>query len=489
MRVVLRALALAVVTAFALSACGGATSASGGLPPDLSPESGGGSSSNYIQHIVLVIQENRTFDNFFSTFPGANGTTFGCMEPPSGETLRRRRHTSSGCPSGDQYVLLTKANLAEPCDWSHSYRNYLTDYDDGNMDGFGLEGGGKKCPGKVGTKVYQYVDPKQIAPYWSMAEQYVLGDDMFQTQGSGSFTAHQDLIAGATFINHSRSKSLVDFPSHMPWGCDAPPGTKTSILFWTGTKIEDQYHKGPFPCSKDYPNYGSDGYETLRDLLDAQSVSWTYYSPPVKDPVNTGELWNAFDSIAPVRYGPEWKTNIKKPKAFFNDIEKGELPAVSWVIPDNPDSDHPTMHDDGPSWVANVVNAVGESSYWDTTAIVVVWDDWGGFYDHVKPPLFDHAGGLGFRVPMIVISPYARETYPSTPGYISHTPYEFGSILKFIENTFNLGSLGTTDRRATSIVDCFDFTQPPRKFTEINSTYSRSYFLHKPYSYQPNDSE
>ena len=227
-------------------------------------------------------------------------------------------------------------------------------------------------------------------------------------------------------------------------------------------------------------------YATLRDLLDAKSDSWAYYSPPVE---NTGKLWNAFEAIKAVRYGPEWRTNIREPNAFFNDVTKGRLPTVSWIVPDNPDSDHPTVHDTGPSWVASIVNAVGESPYWDTTAVIVVWDDWGGFYDHVKPPFFDHWGGLGFRVPLIVISPYARETHPGTPGYISHTRYEFGSILKFIENARGLGSLGTTDRRANSIVDCFDFTRAPRPFTKIKAPYSREYFLHQPYSHQPVDSE
>jgi len=129
------------------------------------------------------------------------------------------------------------------------------------------------------------------------------------------------------------------------------------------------------------------------------------------------------------------------------------------------------------------------SSYWQSTAIIVVWDDWGGFFDHVPPPFFDHWGGVGFRVPMIVISPYARETYPGQPGYISHTQYEFGSILKFIENVWGLGSLGTTDARATSIVDCFDFTQAPRSFTTIPSSYSKSYFLHRPPSNEPVDTQ
>ncbi len=120
---------------------------------------------------------------------------------------------------------------------------------------------------------------------------------------------------------------------------------------------------------------------------------------------------------------------------------------------------------------------------------MIVWDDWGGFYDNWAPPSFDHWGGLGFRVPMIVVSPYARETQKGTPGYISHTQYEFGSILKFVEETFNLGSLHTTDARATSISDCFDFSQSPRKFQQIPSSRSKDFFLHERPSGLPVDPE
>ena len=139
--------------------------------------------------------------------------------------------------------------------------------------------------------------------------------------------------------------------------------------------------------------------------------------------------------------------------------------------------------------MASVVNAVGKSQYWNSCAIIVVWDDWGGFYDHKKPPFFDNWGGLGFRVPMLIVSPYARMTSSSQPGYISHTQYEFGSILKFIENVFNLGRLGTTDTRANSIGDSFDFSQPPRTFIAIPSSRDRTYFEHQKPSYQPVDSE
>lgn len=131
---------------------------------------------------------------------------------------------------------------------------------------------------------------------------------------------------------------------------------------------------------------------------------------------------------------------------------------MSWVTPSKLDSDHPADHSDlGPSWVASVVNAIGESSYWPSTAIIVLWDDWGGWYDNVAPPQVNYTS-LGYRVPTIVISPYAK------PHSISHTEYNFGSILKFIEQNFGLGSLGTTDASANSMADVFDFTQPPIAF-------------------------
>ncbi len=455
------------------------TERSGGAQGDKAQRhTGSGGSSQYIQHVVIVIQENRSFDNLFAMFPGADGATGGCMKG-SDSAPRSQTTGSHGCPSGDQWVPLTEEDLAEPCDWAHGRHNFLTDYDGGAMDEFGTEGGGNKCPGQGGKKTYVYTNPSEIAPYWTIAEQYVLADHMFQTQGSGSFTAHQDLIAGGTILNASKTRSVVDFPTSMPWGCDnTDPKTVTSLLVWEHHTVKGTFDGGPFPCFS---------YATLRNLLDAKKVSWSYYSPP--EPHGTGGLWNAFDAIDAVRNGPEWATNIENSTKLLTDISGGSLASVAWVVPDDNNSDHPSVtHDLGPSWVASIVNAVGESSYWDTTAVIVVWDDWGGFYDNEKPPFFDHWGGLGFRVPMLIVSPYAKMG-KSSQGYISHTPYEFGSILKFVEDVWGLGHLGTTDTRATSIVDSFDFTQAPRKFTPIASSYSRAYFLHQKPSYKPVDSE
>jgi phospholipase C len=444
------------------------TSHNTALPFSIQPNNGLGA----IKHVIIIVQENRSFDNLFATFPGADGTRWGHME-------------------GRGPIKLREAGLTEKCDFGHSYKGFLKDYDGGKMNGFNLEGGSKQCPGPAGTGPYQYVNPSQITPYWFMAQQYVLADHTFQTQGSGSFSAHQDLIRGATTIDQAQRKSLVDYPTGRPWGCDnKASGTKTSLLVWTGSQIKYEYLDGPFPCTSKFPGSGS-YYTTVRDLLDAKSITWKYYSPPV---YGSGGYWNAFDMIAAVRYGPEWGTNVttKSPfeKQIFTDISNGTLPQVSWVIPDAGNSDHPGNNDSGPSWVASVVNAIGESSYWDSCAIIVTWDDWGGFYDHVAPPKpFDHWGGLGFRVPMLIVSPYARQTSKSQPGYISHTQYEFGSILKFVEDIWGLGRLGTTDRRANSIVDSFDFMQPPRNFQKIPSSHSQEYFLRQPPSYRPVDTE
>jgi phospholipase C len=402
----------------------------------------------YIKHVVILVQENRSFDNLFATYPGADGATKG------------RTHTG-------EVVPLTKAHLVDPLDIIHSWQTFVTEYDGGKMDGFDLIHYSNGDP--AGLFPYQYVDPSEIQPYWAMAAQYVLADHLFERQSSGSFVGHQDLIAGGTTIGPGQS--IVNDPTKQPWGCDAPANTKTSLLTSDGQLLID---KGPFPCLK---------YRTMRDTLNAKKVAWKYYAPPFTYR-SGGYIWTAFDAIKAVRYGPEWKANVSSPSTnIFSDISNNKLAAVSWVIPDRLDSDHPGPGaSGGPSWVAQVVNALGESPYWNSTAIFVTWDDWGGFYDHVKPRQLDYQG-LGFRVPMLVVSPYVHR------GSISHTNYEFGSILKFIERNWGLAQLGTSDKRATSVGDVFDFTKPPRKFIAIPTQHSREYFLNKRPSELPVDDE
>jgi phospholipase C len=424
-----------------------------------------------IQHVIIIIQENRSFDNLFATFPGADGTKTGLAKCA----------VSAKCPNGYTTVPL-KAVKLDNYDLPHGHGDFLTEYDGGKMDGFNQVGlGGQAQDGPAKLYAYQYVKPSEIEPYWTMARRYALADHMFQTQGSGSFVGHQDLIAGSTSL--TADKAITDDPDNQIWGCDSAPGTTTSLLTKSG---KYEHGLGPFPCLN---------YTTIRDLLDAAQISWKYYEPSFPGtnlPGTTAWIWSAFDAIRAVRYGPEWGVNVNGPTSspetsIFTDISNGTLPAVSWLIPDNQNSDHPddpkaAFPDTGPSWVAQVVNAVGTSSAWKTTAIVVIWDDWGGFFDHEKPPQLDYQG-LGFRVPMIVISPYARA------GYVSHTQYEPASILRFIETNWGLGQMGVNDKRATGIGGTLDLTKPPRAFQKIPAKYSKDFFLREKPSNRPVDDE
>jgi phospholipase C len=465
-----------------LAACnGGAPSSSLGTRPYLLPGSESTSGSP-IKHIVLIVQENRTFNNLFATFPGATGTTVG-EELVHGKTKQ---------------IKLAEKPLEDKTDLAHAYTAFLTAFNSGKMNGFNRILPEAGIP--EGALPYQYVRPSDIVPYWTLASTYALANAMFATQGSESFPAHQDLIRGGTAIDSSESM-INDIPnSSQAWGCDSPYGTKTALI---STKLKLRMDFGPFPCTDDFPSSGSN-YRTLRDLFDGASpaITWKYYTPALGD---RGGIWSAFDVIYSIRYGPEWTANVISPqKTILTDIPDGKLAQMSWVVPDNADSDHPgSASDYGPSWVASIVNAIGESQYWNSTAIIVLWDDWGGFYDPVLPlctsgsPCRDNQGGPGFRVPMIVISPYAPLNQSSQPGYISNEIYSFGSVVRFIEDTFGLGRLGTTDATTNSLGpengshggDMFNFNQSPRQFQAIGSKYSRSFFLHQKPSNRPVDTE
>jgi phospholipase C len=433
--------------------------------------------SQPIQHIVMIVQENRSFDNLFSTFPNADGATYGYY-------MKNKKPTK---------IALKAMALNGGLDINHASPayNYACDGQDTYpktscaMDGFNLEGINGNNP--AGTYPYQYINPKDIKQYWSLAKNFALGDHMFQTQGSGSFTAHQDLVAGGTMIDDAACSTtqtnptcaVIDYPSNFTdWGCGATSGTTTSLLTQQGKFLENA---GPFPCLS-YPT------PTLRDLMDAKSVTWKYYAPPYDNFSKTDNgLWNAMAALSEVYNGPEWTTNVSMPECnIFSDISGGTLPQVSWVIPEGQDSDHPGgpgTIDYGPRWVGALADAIGESKYWNSTAIIITWDDWGGFYDHEPPAFFDNMGGLGFRVPLIVVSPYVPK------NEISSTQYEFGSIMKFVEETFTLGSMGTTDVRATSISNMFKMTQKARKFVKVSAPASNTFCTSERALHEPVDRE
>jgi phospholipase C len=441
---------LTLVATACSQGAGGA--APGAILPAAFPRPQATNVGKYIKHVVIVIQENRTFTNIFEGYPGADTRSYGLT------------HTG-------KKVTLIGVPFTRDQDMKHNFDDALRAWSGGAMNGFDLNEFDTGDP--EGTYAYSYVPHAQTAPYWAMAEKYTIADHMFPTEFGPSFTSHLALIAGT--MNLSPTLAEANYPLALTWGCDSPSTTITDTV----DENRLVQANGPAPCFTQF--------RTMADTLDARRVSWKYYAPQLYD--EGGNLWTSFDAIRNVRYGPDWTRNVIAPQTrVLTDAAAGQLASVSWVIPDWLDSDHPAADSDtGPSWVSSVVNAIGKSKDWKSTAIVIVWDDWGGWYDNVPPPQRDFRGN-GVRVGCLIVSPYARK------GYVSHTVYEFGSILKFVEQAFDLPPVGPTsegytDSRATSIVDSFDFSQKPRAFAPIAAKYPASYFLKRPSSGRAPDDE
>jgi phospholipase C len=311
---------------------------------------------------------------------------------------------------------------------------------------------------------YSYVPQEQVEPYWTMARRFTLADRMFQSNTGPSFPAHLYLIAGQSAFAAGNPNQLGT--TEFAWGCDSPSSARVSYIAPDGSEVKP----GIFPCLD---------FETLADAANASSVTWRYYAPAIN---RLGNIWSAFDAIRHIRYSADWNNVVSPETRILTDAPAGDLASITWVVPTMQNSDHPlprrgTTKDVGvvagaqygPDWVSSVVNAIGRSPFWNDTVIFVVWDDWGGWYDHVAPPQLDRMG-LGPRVPLIVISPWAKH------HYVSHVQHEFGSLLKFAEWTFDLPSLHTTDDRADALRDCFDFSQTPKPFEPILTLREASFF-------------
>jgi phospholipase C len=472
-RLLLPAAASGLVLSAACTSSASNSSSGAGLPPQarsLTRQAAGRKSSTPITHVIVIIQENRSFEDFFAGYPNANAPLTGCASPSPGES--KPSTTSGVCPKGDSVVQLHEVTFKNNPDLRHDWTSSMVDWNGGKMDGFSAYGQEHEQ-----DAAYAYVDQKEVAPYWQMAQQYVLADAMFPTEFGGSFTAHLTIVAGTDDIKLP-GRAEVNFPNAEPDDCDSPPGTSSSYV--TAHPYRKVFpFKGPFPCF--------DQFNTMAEVLDESGISWKFYATRLLD----AGFWEPFEAIRYTRYGPDWTKNIIAPQTIvLQDAADGNLASVSWVTPSGPDSDHPTYHSDlGPSWVTSVVNAIGQSSYWKSSAIIVMWDDWGGFFDNASPPQLDYRG-LGIRVPFLIISPYAKT------NYVDSVQYEFGSILRFIEETYGIpvGSIGPTsegytDARATSLDDAFDFTQKPRAFKPIPSKYPIAHFLHEPPSNDPVDTE
>jgi phospholipase C len=397
------------------------------------------------EHVVIIIQENRSPDNLFHGLPNAD-------------------IANSGTNSHGKTIPLTPVSLATPYDLGHGHEGFLAYYNHGKMNGANKWAVVCMQPHCVPppNPQFVYVPPTEVKPYFDLAEQYTFADRMFQTNQGPSFPAHQFLISGTSAPTATSDLFAAENPfwqnavkniNFSNSGCAAPRGLLVNLIDPSGNESLTT-----FTCFD---------HLTLPDLLDASGFSWRYYS--VGDSWN--ELWNAPSAIRHLRFGPDWPKVMAKDTQIFNDIAAGQLPAVSWVIPDGRYSDHPGANDgSGPSWVAAIVNAIGTSSYWWNTTIFITWDDWGGFYDHVAPPIYN-SYEYGFRVPLLVVSPYAKR------GYVSHVMHDFGSILRFIEEKFGLQSLGYADSRADNLSDCFDFSQQPTQFHLIAAPLTAKHFI------------
>ena len=409
-----------------------------------------------IKHVVFIVKENRSFNNYFATYPGATGAT-------EGGTISC---SDSGCESGP-VVQLTKAEDIQPHDLTHCFRCGLVAIDDGKMDGFNEMNGviptsEEKAPlyGHDMTG-YTYFDRAGIPNYWAYADRFVLADHFFTPMYGPTLPEH--LYAVAAQSNYIvDNKSTVDHPGSY---CD--DDTEFATRFEPDSAVSDADRI--MKLEREINANGSNSWDigkywgkvrlcfdipVLPDELQAAGISWGYYAAE--------NAWmNSLQMIRHVRFGEMWK-HVKDPSAFLPDVKAGEMPAVSWVIPPESYNEHPGGGKSvcaGENWTVNLINTIMASPDWKSTAIVVTWDDFGGFYDPVPPPQADIMG-LGVRAPALIISPYTKAGSNPDGGTVDHTVYEFSSVLAFIEQIFGLDPLTDRDRTANPLAGAFDFENP-----------------------------
>jgi phospholipase C len=366
-----------------------------------------------IRHVVFLIKENHSFDNLFARFPGADGTS----------TARE----------GNRLAPLRVTPYPVVPDILHSRDAIVAAVNHGRMNRFYLTRGAVRHGNDYADSAYTR---SEIPNYWAYAEHFTLADHFFSTVMASSFPNHLVTITSQPL--HIDGDPRESSYNPRSWGCDGAAGTRVDELL-------NGAHHEVYPCFN---------VRTLADEAQAHGVSWRYYAPPRG---YIGYIWSTLDAIRHIRYSPLWSTHVLAEQQFTSDVAKGKLAAITWLIPDLVVSDHPPVSMcSSENWTVEQINAIMRSRFWKSTLIVLTWDDFGGFYDHVPPP---HVNQLlyGPRVPAIFISPYAR------PHSLDHTVYNFDSVLKFIENRFALGHLSSLDAGATSIGNALDYHQKPLK--------------------------
>ena len=389
-----------------------------------------------INHFIFIIQENRSFGSYFGTYPEADGIpAHVCLHGNSGRCVP---------PYHDKNVI----NRGGPHDW----KNAIADIDHGKMDRFLEESyKGKTCtsldpdctPGLNARDVMGYHDFREIPNYWNYANLYVLQDHLFESVKSYSLPAHLYILA-------AQSGGYV---------------------------------------SKSQPKPERFGFPEITELLESGKITWKYYVtegtiPDTEDDEEVGlapskrqtphlyTYWNPLPAFPAVTKAPEQFGHLVETKHFYEDAAKGNLPQVCWIIPSHEVSEHPPSNiRAGMAYVTGLVNAVMKSPNWQTSAIFISWDDWGGFYDHLAPPKWDEYG-LGIRVPGILISPYSRE------HFIDHNTLSFESWLRMIEERFGVQPMTHRDAEAEDMVNDFDFNQQPRAPILLAATQKGSHYPH-----------
>jgi len=365
-----------------------------------------------IKHIVFLVKENRTFDNYFGTYPGADGATTGTVS------------------TGD-VIPLGHAPDVTPNDIDHSFQAAVKAIDGGNMDQFDLINGGNTDINGTPLAYTQYTED-DIPNYFRYARNFVLADEFFSSLTGPSFPNHLYTVG-------AQSGGAINNPANSAgrWGCDAPANSRVAVM------DADDNITHVYPCFD---------FDTLADRLESRGLDWKYYAPGQDQ---SGYIWSALDAIQHIRLTDLWTQHVVPTEQFVIDAQNGELPSVSWLVIKSGLSEHPPASVClGENWTVEQLNAVMQGPEWSSTVVFLTWDDFGGFYDHVAPPVVDNFG-FGPRVPLLIISPWVK------PGRITHTTLEFSSVLKFIEQRFDLDPLTQRDLDANEIFDVFDFDQNP----------------------------
>ena len=373
-------------------------------PPESDPKS-----KTPIEHVIVLLQENHSFDNYFGTYPGADGIPPGtCIPVDPSDPFGRNCVEPFHMGEGD----------VQPDDPDHSTATFLLQFNRRRMDGFVYALNQKNQDGRLAMAYY---DDRDLPYYWNLADEYVLFDRFFSSAAGGSFTNHGYWVAAA-------------------------PGAE----------------------QRDLPPEGLGDLPTIFDRLQQRGISWKFYvqnydprltyrtRAEATGPKASQAIWVPLLNYARYLDDPQLFAHIVDLGEYFKDLQQGTLPAVAYLVPSGPSEHPPSSVQSGQRFVRTLINELMRSDAWYSSAFILTYDDWGGWYDHVLPPQLD-AYGYGFRVPALLVSPYAR------PGHIDSTVLDFTSILKFIEENWGLEPLAMRDARARSIITAFDFSQPPRE--------------------------